>query len=114
MLNWTIYSYNVNRNHYRADNNESDACIDPTIKSSNGSAEFISITELIMPMALSLMLSVIHSQIVATSSNNISTADNRIKGPVHPHRKKRERKKRRKSVISISNTFLSWKETFFF
>lgn len=103
MMNWAIYSYNANRNNYRTtdNNNESDTCIDPTIKSTNGPTEFISITELLMPMALSLMLSVIHSQIFATSSNNLSTADNHKKGPVHQHRKKRERKKRRKSVISI-------------
>lgn len=118
MMNWAIYSYNANRNNYRIDNNESNTCIDPTIKSTNGFAEFISITELMMPMALSLMLSVIHSQIVATSSNNLSNADNHKMCPVHLHRKKRERRKRRKSVNSISNTlfflsliFLSWKET---
>lgn len=113
MMNWAIYSYNVNRNNYRTDNNESDVCIDPVVKSTNGSAEFILMTELLMPMALSLMLSVIHSQIVATSSNNLSNSDNHEKGPVHLLRKKRERRKRRKSVISISNIFFSWKETIF-
>lgn len=113
MINWAIYSYNLNKipQPQPQSNNDSDTCIDPAFKttangggggdSGPGSNDFISITELIMPMCLSLMLSVIHSQIVATSSNNLSTADKHKKSPIHQHRKKRERRKRRKSVRII-------------
>lgn len=97
MLNWAIYSYNVNRPHTKS--NESDTCdINNRTNGKSSTNDFISITDLVVPMSLSLLLSLIHSQIVATSSANLSVSDKLSKGPVQQHRKKRERKKRRKST----------------
>lgn len=58
-----------------------------------------------MPTLLSLLLSLIHSQIVATSAtSNLITADKHNKCQFQQHRKRRERerKKRRKSTRSRS------------
>lgn len=104
MVNWAIYSYNVNRGHSKA--NDSDTC-DAMYKQDRPSAsdsDSISITELLMPMSLSLLLSLIHSQIVATSSLNLSKADKGKKNPLQLHRKKRERRKRRKTPSRCKST----------
>lgn len=117
MLNWIIYTYNVNRSYIKL--NDSDTCdasdrsrssgstiTTTTTKSSSSSStvvnEFISITDLLVPMSLSLLLSLIHSQIVATASSNLITADKHNKSQFQQHRKRRERKKRRKSTRSRS------------
>lgn len=100
MLNWAIYSFNAHRSQSRT--NESDTCSANSQPDGKSLAiEFISVTELAVPMSLSLLLSLIHSQIVATSSANLVTPGAH-KGPVQSHRKKRERKKRRKSTRSRS------------
>lgn len=98
MMNWAIYSYNVNRSQNK-EANDSDTCnaIYQNEKQ-HVDGDFISITELMMPMSLSLLLSLIHSQIVATSSGNLSATEKHKTGPIHQHRKKRERKKRKKSM----------------
>lgn len=101
MLNWAIYSYNVNKPQSKF--NESDTCSANNPDGKSSVNDFISITELAVPMCLSLLLSLIHSQIVATSSANVSTSGAHNKGPIQPHRKKRERKKRRKSTRSRSS-----------
>lgn len=101
MLNWAIFSYNVNKPQTKS--NDSDTCSANRPDDKLSANDFISITDLLVPMSLSLLLSLIHSQIVATSSTNLSTSDKHSKGPVHPHRKKRERKKRRKSTRSRSS-----------
>lgn len=103
MLNWAIYSYNVNKPQINA--NDSDTCSANAPNDDKSSTnDFISVTDLVVPMSLSLLLSLIHSQIVATSaSSNLTAADKRSKGPIQQHRKKRERKKRRKSTRSRSS-----------
>lgn len=101
MLNWAIYSYNVNKPQSKF--NESDTCSANNSDGKSSVNDFISITELAVPMCLSLLLSLIHSQIVATSSANVTTSGAHNKGPIQPHRKKRERKKRRKSTRSRSS-----------
>lgn len=112
MLNWTIYSYNVNRSHAKL--NDSDTCdardggggsissSSSTKSSSTVANDFISITDLLVPMSLGLLLSLIHSQIVATASSNLITADKLNKCQFQQQRKRRERKKRRKSTRSRS------------
>lgn len=124
MLNWTIYTYNVNRSYTAL--NDSDTCDARDRSSSSKSSppsssptnEFISVTDLLVPMALSLLLSLIHSQIVATASSNLITADKHNKNQFQQHRKRRERKKRRKSrlrtslnVLSVSDSAKSRKNT---
>lgn len=97
MLNWAIYSYNVNKPQSKS--NESDTCsVNGNQDGKSTVNDFISITDLVVPMSLSLLLSLIHSQIVATSITSQSTSDRLNKGPIQLHRKKRERKKRRKST----------------
>lgn len=99
MLNWAIYSYNVNKPQIKS--NESDTCsVNGNQDGKSSTNDFISIVDLVVPMSLSLLLSLIHSQIVATSSANLSASDRLNKGLIQPHRKKRERKKRRKSTRS--------------
>ncbi|XP_055320501.1 protein phtf [Sitodiplosis mosellana] len=101
MLNWAIYSYNVNKPQSKS--NESDTCSANGSQDEKSTIDFISITDLVVPMSLSLLLSLIHSQIVATSTTNLSASDKLNKGPIQPNRKKRERKKRRKSTRSRSS-----------
>uniref|UniRef100_U5ELH8 Putative homeodomain transcription factor n=1 Tax=Corethrella appendiculata TaxID=1370023 RepID=U5ELH8_9DIPT len=79
MLNVGIYSYNVNN-----------------IKSDT--EHIVSLSEFVIPMILSLLLSVIHSQIVATASNN--NVRQKLK-KYHSHSnagKKRERFRRKRRV----------------
>lgn len=101
MVNWAIYSYNVNKNVIKL--NDSDTC---STNDRNGKAssqdEFVSLNELLVPMILSLMLSLVHSQIVATSSTSVTTTGKQKTNPIQMHRKKRERKKRRKSARNRS------------
>lgn len=96
MINWAIYSYNVNRGHNKANDSDTCSAIYTSDKPSAGDNDSISITELLMPMSLSLLLSLIHSQIVATSSSNLSKSDAGKTNPLQLQRKKRERRKRRK------------------
>lgn len=56
----------------------------------------VSITDLIIPNALSLLLSIIHSQIVATSCTRSS--NNKGKPSLHPRKKKRGRDRRRRKL----------------
>ncbi|XP_031641135.1 putative homeodomain transcription factor [Contarinia nasturtii] len=100
MLNWAIYSYNVNKSQSKL--NESNTYNANNQDDRISTNDFISITDLFVPMTLSLVLSLIHSQIVATSSTNLSKSDKLNKNPFQHNRKKRERKKRRKSTRSRS------------
>lgn len=56
----------------------------------------VSITDLIIPNALSLLLSIIHSQIVATACTRSS--NNKGKPSLHPKKKKRGRDRRRRKL----------------
>ncbi|XP_065090663.1 protein phtf isoform X3 [Ochlerotatus camptorhynchus] len=78
MINLGIYSYNVNKTD--ADQEE----------------HIVSISDFLIPMALSLLLSVIHSQIVATASNNNSLCLKMKKCHSHSTLKKRERIRRKR------------------
>lgn len=100
MLNWAVYSYNVNRSQIKL--NESNTCSANNQDEKISNSDFISITDLFVPMTLSLLLSLIHSQIVATSSANLSKSDKLNQSPFQHNRRKRERKKRRKSTRSRS------------
>lgn len=102
MLNWAIFSYNVNKPQTKS--NESDTCSANGEENRRSSAnDFVSISDLVVPMTLSLLLSLIHSQILATSSASLSPGDKLNKNPIQPNRKRRERKKRRKSTRSRSS-----------
>ncbi|XP_055626477.1 protein phtf isoform X2 [Toxorhynchites rutilus septentrionalis] len=78
MVNLGIYSYNVNK------------------AGAEQEEHIVAISDFLIPMALSLLLSVIHSQIVATASNN-STLSHKVK-KCHSHStlKKRERIRRKR------------------
>ncbi|XP_061397395.1 protein phtf [Musca vetustissima] len=75
MINWAVYTCNVNRLEAAAALNVSDGIsmttnITQTIANNDDKSEndhIVSISELLIPMALSLLLSLIHSQIVATN-----------------------------------------------
>lgn len=95
MFNWAVYSYNINR--INTIKNDSDTCSDDDKKSD---VQFVSLTELLIPIALSLILSLIHSQIVATASSTLPSSEQRKRDIVQPNRKKRERKKRKKHIRS--------------
>lgn len=96
VFNWVVYTYNTRKID---DDNESSTC-----SSECGTGEsqehFVSLTELLVPLALSLALSLIHSQIVATASNNaLSASKQRTYGSdvqQAGNRKRRERRKRKK------------------
>ncbi|XP_058829601.1 protein phtf isoform X2 [Topomyia yanbarensis] len=82
MINLGIYSYNVNK--AGADREE----------------HIVSITDFLIPLALSLLLSVIHSQIVATASNSNGLCRDMKKCHSHSTMKKRERiRKRRRARV---------------
>lgn len=100
LFNWAVYSYNVHTSH---DGNDDDPLTCNAECDSDGSPEqFVSLTELLVPLALSLALSLIHSQIVATASNNaLPTSKQRNYGSDQLHaggRKRRERRKRKKCI----------------
>lgn len=81
MFNWGVYSINVNRLGPDTDQDH-----------------IVSMSELLIPVALSLILSVIHSQIVATASN-VSKSEKQRQPQQQTggkHKRKRERVKRRK------------------
>ncbi|XP_029734764.2 protein phtf isoform X3 [Aedes albopictus] len=78
MINLGIYSYNVNKTG--ADQEE----------------HIVSMSDFLIPMALSLLLSVIHSQIVATGSHNNSLCLKMKKCRSHSTLKKRERIRRKR------------------
>lgn len=78
MINLGIYSYNVNKTG--ADQEE----------------HIVSMSEFLIPIALSLLLSVIHSQIVATGSHNNSLCMKMKKCQSHSTLKKRERIRRKR------------------
>lgn len=98
MFNWAVYSYNVHKVHDGNDN-ESSTCTSQGVDSES-QQHFVSLTELLVPLALSLVLSFIHSQIVATASSNaLSAAKQRKYGGDLPQaggRKRRERRRRKK------------------
>ncbi|XP_053684945.1 protein phtf isoform X2 [Sabethes cyaneus] len=78
MINLGIYSYNVNK------------------AGSNQEEHIVSITDFLIPLALSLLLSVIHSQIVATASNSGSLCHELKNCHLHSATKKRERVRKRR------------------
>lgn len=98
MFNWAVYTYNTRKINGGKHNDS------PTCSSECGTGEseehFVSLTELLVPLALSLALSLIHSQIVATASNNaLSASKQRTYGSDVQQagsRKRRERRKRKK------------------
>ncbi|GAB0086776.1 Protein phtf [Sergentomyia squamirostris] len=81
MFSWGVYSFNVNhKDHF-------------------GTEHIVHTTELIVTMALSLMLSVIHSQIVATASSGSRDKRKRI---LQTKRKVRsDRVRRKKKVVRM-------------
>ncbi|XP_059620468.1 protein phtf [Phlebotomus argentipes] len=81
MFTWAVFSFHVNN------------------KEHSGSEHIVHTSELVITMALSLMLSVIHSQIVATASSS-GSAEKR-KRLLHPKRKVRDRVRRKKKVVRL-------------
>ncbi|XP_055538024.1 protein phtf isoform X2 [Wyeomyia smithii] len=78
MVNLGIYSYNVNK------------------PGMNQEEHIVSITDFLIPLALSLLLSVIHSQIVATASNSGNLCHELKNCYLHSAMKKRERIRKRR------------------
>lgn len=100
MFNWAVYSFNMNKVVQPLEEKDN-------VTSNGGSSEeehFVSFTELLIPMSLSLLLSMIHSQIVATASSTISS-NKKKRLPQPAHRRKRERStKRRKKPARVRTT----------
>lgn len=101
MFNWAVYSYNVHKIH---DGNDGESTATCSLECDNSESQehFVSLTELLVPLALSLALSLIHSQIVATASNNALSASKQRKYGSDVlqagGRKRRERRKRKKHI----------------
>uniref|UniRef100_A0A1B0D3I9 PHTF1/2 N-terminal domain-containing protein n=1 Tax=Phlebotomus papatasi TaxID=29031 RepID=A0A1B0D3I9_PHLPP len=81
MFNWAVFSFHVNH------------------KDSSGTEHIVHTSELFITMALSLMLSVIHSQIVATAAS--SGSGDKRKRLLHPKRKVRDRIRRKKKIVRV-------------
>lgn len=77
MFNWAVYSYNIHRVDLDYD-----------------SEHVVSLIEFIIPMALSLILSTIHSQIVATASIKTEPGGRNLFW--HSKKRKRERIRRKR------------------
>lgn len=105
VLIWPIYICNVNQKlHSRPVASAVNATGDEYDRQQDEPELVLSFTELLIPIALSLMLSMIHSQIVATASN--SHANDKRKCVLQPkNRRKRERSttKRRKKPMRARN-----------
>ncbi|XP_055601745.1 protein phtf isoform X2 [Uranotaenia lowii] len=86
MINLGIYSYNVNKNGAEEEEH------------------IVSVSEFLIPMALSLLLSVIHSQIVATASNNNIMCRKLKKCQSYSNLKKRERIRRKRRTRTTTTT----------
>uniref|UniRef100_A0A6B2E938 Putative homeodomain transcription factor-like protein n=1 Tax=Phlebotomus kandelakii TaxID=1109342 RepID=A0A6B2E938_9DIPT len=78
MFTWAVFSFNVNH------------------KDNSGTEHIVHTSELVITMALSLMLSLMHSQIVATASS--SGSGDKRKRLLHPKRKVRDRVRRKKKI----------------
>lgn len=112
MFNWAVYSYNVRRSATATTTTNSAGAPNqlPSLMENNSAItgdvideHIVSFMDLLIPMSLSLLLSMIHSQIVATSSNNLAT-DKRKRALPPKQRRKRERSvKRRKKLNRIRN-----------
>lgn len=98
MFNWAVYSYNV----HKTDSENTTTCMNCEDNNNESQNHFVSLTDLLVPMALSLALSLMHSQIVATASSNALTSSKQRKHSgdlLQPGgRKRRERRKRKKHV----------------
>ncbi|XP_055687758.1 protein phtf isoform X2 [Lutzomyia longipalpis] len=84
MMNWAVFSLNMNN------------------RGNSGSENIVHVSELVITMALSFMLSVIHSQIVATASS--SGSGDKRKRLLHPKRKVRDRIRRKKKIARVRLT----------
>ncbi|XP_037043211.1 putative homeodomain transcription factor [Bradysia coprophila] len=84
LFNWGIYSYNIHRTDFEAEH-------------------IVSITDLIIPNALSLLLSIIHSQIVATACTR--STNNKGKPSLHPRKTKRGRDRRRRKLTRVRSNY---------
>uniref|UniRef100_A0A1B0CWJ2 PHTF1/2 N-terminal domain-containing protein n=2 Tax=Lutzomyia longipalpis TaxID=7200 RepID=A0A1B0CWJ2_LUTLO len=84
MMNWAVFSLNINN------------------RGNSGSENIVHVSELVITMALSFMLSVIHSQIVATASS--SGSGDKRKRLLHPKRKVRDRIRRKKKIARVRLT----------
>lgn len=97
MFNWGIYSYNINK-AVESENDVSTHFYTKKLNSINSFQHIVSISELLIPISLSLILSVIHSNIIATASSNGSN-DKRKGKLLGAKRKRKERVKRRKKNV---------------
>lgn len=87
-----------------SDANNSDARKSASAEIDNNDL-IVSLNELLIPLSLSLALSFIHSQIVATAANKLASDSRKHSSGsiVHPKRKKRERKRRKKCIKGRSS-----------
>lgn len=103
LLSWAVFSYNASR-HVPA---EPGTCAPDGADTGDdtSSEHFVSVAELLVPISLSLALSLIHSQIVATASNlaGSSKRRKRITDVMKASRKKCERRLRKKSCRTRSS-----------
>ncbi|XP_037806609.1 putative homeodomain transcription factor [Lucilia sericata] len=108
MINWAVYTFNVNRSE------SNDELISVKTNNTNNNAadkvteneHIVSISELLIPMVLSLFLSLIHSQIVAT---NIAQSGTKCKRRRYSNTSqngkhaKENKLRRRKKLVKMRN-----------
>lgn len=102
MFNLTVFSYNI----YRIVPDTITCSIDSDENNDETTSDYlVSITDFLVPISLSLILSLMHSQIVATASNAVgaSKQHKRLTDIMKPNRKKCERRLRRKSSRTRSS-----------
>ena len=91
MINWAIYSLNVNKIDLRI---LQSINVDTIVVEDE--EHVVPLCELLIPMGLSMLLCFIHSQIVATSSNTSRTSSGKRRQKFNPNRKSSQEKVRRK------------------
>ncbi|KNC33727.1 putative homeodomain transcription factor [Lucilia cuprina] len=108
MINWAVYTFNVNRSELNDElvsiktNNTNNNAADKVTENEH----IVSISELLIPMVLSLFLSLIHSQIVAT---NIAQSGTKCKRRRYSNTSqngkpaKENKLRRRKKLVKLRN-----------
>lgn len=101
LFNWAVYSYNVNKVVRPAAARVPDG--GNAIVVDRKDDQIVSYTDLLIPFCLSLVLSMIHSQIVATASSTTHSTDQRQRLMQPKHRRRRERSQKRRKKLRSRN-----------
>lgn len=108
MINWAVYTFNVNRIEQSSDGvikiNVTETPTGTTADKLSDNEHIVSLSELFIPMALSLLLSLIHSQIVATNiaQNGSKSKRRRVSNSSQNSKLSKEPKlRRRKKLVKL-------------